>query len=138
MPKADLVLEGGGVKGLGLVGAVLHLMREGYRFQRVAGTSAGSIVAAFPAAGATADDLAAIVPRLNHSRVPDRAGLPGVNEGLALLTSSGAHPGAHIHRFVRVPTRVPRRPESHSAPNCRRLESQWRGLRSRATLTYDA
>ena len=41
MPKADLVLEGGGVKGLGLVGAVLHLMREGYTFPRVAGTSAG-------------------------------------------------------------------------------------------------
>ena len=59
MPKADLVLEGGGVKGLGLVGAVLHLMREGYTFPRVAGTSAGSIVAAFLAAGATADELAA-------------------------------------------------------------------------------
>ena len=41
MPKADLVLEGGGVKGLGLVGAVLELMREGYTFPRLAGTSAG-------------------------------------------------------------------------------------------------
>ena len=30
MPKADLVLEGGGVKGLGLVGAVLELQRQGY------------------------------------------------------------------------------------------------------------
>ena len=95
------MLEGGGVKGLGLVGAALHLMREGYTFARLAGTSAGSIVAAFLAAGATADDLAAIMRRLDYSRVPDRAGIPGVNEGLALLTSSGAHPGDYIHGFVR-------------------------------------
>ena len=101
MPKADLVLEGGGVKGLGLVGAVLHLMREGYTFPRVAGTSAGSIVAAFLAAGATTDELAGIMDRLEYPRVPDRAGLPGVGEGLGLVRHSGAHPGNYIHGFVR-------------------------------------
>lgn len=101
MPKADLVLEGGGVKGLGLVGAVLHLMREGYTFPRVGGTSAGSIVAAFLAAGATADQLAGIMGRLEYPRVPDRAGPPGVAESLALVRHSGAHPGNYIHGFVR-------------------------------------
>ena len=101
MPKADLVLEGGGVKGLGLVGAVLHLMREGYTFPRVAGTSAGSIVAAFLAAGASADDLDAIMRRLDYSRVPDRGGVPGVSESLGLARHSGAHPGNYIHGFVR-------------------------------------
>src|SRR6266699_4556477 len=43
---ADLVLEGGGVKGIGLAGAVLTLDQAGYRFHRVAGTSAGAIAAA--------------------------------------------------------------------------------------------
>ena len=46
----DLVLEGGGVKGIGLVGAVEALMEGGYTFYRVAGTSAGAIVAALLAA----------------------------------------------------------------------------------------
>lgn len=101
MPKADLVLEGGGVKGLGLVGAVLHLMRAGYTFPRVAGTSAGSIVAAFLAAGATADDLDAIMRRLDYSRVPDRGGLPALSEGVGLAWRSGAHPGNYVHGFVR-------------------------------------
>jgi NTE family protein len=103
VPKADLVLEGGGVKGLGLVGAVLHLLREGYDFQRVGGTSAGSIVAAFLAAGADADELTQIMGRLDYSRVPDRAapGIPGLSEGLGLVTQSGAHPGDYIHGFVR-------------------------------------
>ncbi|HEY1618684.1 MAG TPA: patatin-like phospholipase family protein [Streptosporangiaceae bacterium] len=49
-PGADLVLEGGGVKGIGLVGAVLTLHEAGYVFPRVGGTSAGAIVAALIAA----------------------------------------------------------------------------------------
>ena len=48
--KADLVLEGGGVKGIGLVGAVLTLHEQGYEFPRAAGTSAGAITAALVAA----------------------------------------------------------------------------------------
>jgi NTE family protein len=44
------VLEGGGVKGIGLVGAVLALDSAGYQVRRVAGTSAGAIVASIVAA----------------------------------------------------------------------------------------
>ena len=47
---ADLALEGGGVKGIGIVGAVSVLAEAGYRFQRVAGTSAGAIAASLIAA----------------------------------------------------------------------------------------
>jgi NTE family protein len=36
MPNTDLVLEGGGVKGLGLLGAVRQLVRAGYVFPRIA------------------------------------------------------------------------------------------------------
>ena len=48
---ADLVLEGGGVKGLALVGAIEVLEEHGYRFRRIAGTSAGAIVGALVAGG---------------------------------------------------------------------------------------
>ena len=51
MSTADLVLEGGGVKGIGLVGAISVLEEHGYAFHRVAGTSAGAIVGALVAAG---------------------------------------------------------------------------------------
>jgi NTE family protein len=47
---ADLALEGGGVKGIGLVGAVLVLSEAGYGFRGVAGTSAGAIGATLIAA----------------------------------------------------------------------------------------
>jgi NTE family protein len=47
----DLVLSGGGVKFIGLVGAIVALMDAGYSIKRVSGVSAGSIVAAILAAG---------------------------------------------------------------------------------------
>ncbi len=49
--KADVVLEGGGVKGIALVGALSVLMDAGYTFPRIAGTSAGAIVGAPPLEG---------------------------------------------------------------------------------------
>jgi NTE family protein len=100
--NADLVLEGGGVKGLGLVGAVRRLMRAGYAFPRVAGTSAGSIVAAFLAAGATEDQLASIMGRLEYPRVPDRARprIPLLSEGISLLRKQGAYEGDYVRDFV--------------------------------------
>src|SRR5690349_21196008 len=102
MANADLVLEGGGVKGLGLVGAVRRLMRAGYAFPRVAGTSAGSIVAAFLAAGASEGELESIMGRLEYPRVPDRAppGIPFLSEGISLLRRRGAYEGDYVRDFV--------------------------------------
>jgi NTE family protein len=53
--RADLALEGGGVKGIGLAGAVLVLDEAGYSFARVAGTSAGAIAACLIASISKAD-----------------------------------------------------------------------------------
>jgi NTE family protein len=52
---ADLALEGGGVKGIGLVGAVVALSEAGYSFRRVAGASAGAVAACLIAAMTAAD-----------------------------------------------------------------------------------
>jgi NTE family protein len=102
MPEADLVLEGGGVKGLGLIGAVEHLMHAGYTFQRVAGTSAGSILAAFVAAGIDTEGLTGVMDRFEYPRVPDRGppGLPVVSEGISLLCRGGAYRGDYLRDFV--------------------------------------
>ncbi len=102
MPSADLVLEGGGVKGLGIVGAVVRMMEDGYTFERVAGTSAGSMVAALVAAGAGADALTQAMRRLDYSRVPDlpRPKIPIASQAISLLTKGGAHPGDYIHGWI--------------------------------------
>ena len=53
----DLVLSGGGVKFIGLVGAIVALMDAGYSIKRVSGVSAGSVVAAILAAASVGDQL---------------------------------------------------------------------------------
>ncbi|MDP4163688.1 MAG: patatin-like phospholipase family protein, partial [Bacillota bacterium] len=55
--EIDGVFSGGGIKGFALIGALAELEERGFTFKRVAGTSAGSIVAALIAAGYTSEEI---------------------------------------------------------------------------------
>lgn len=55
--QIDGVFSGGGLKAFALVGALEVLEERGYQFQRVAGTSAGAIMASFIAAGYTSKEI---------------------------------------------------------------------------------
>lgn len=101
--EADLVLEGGGVKGIGLVGAYSVLAEAGYAVRRVAGTSAGAVVGALIAAGMPADRLEATMRDLDYRRFADpgwldRLGLVG--KGLSLLFEQGVYEGDELHRWL--------------------------------------
>lgn len=61
----DGVFSGGGIKGFAYVGAIQALEERGIQFKRVAGTSAGAILAAFIAAGFNARELEGIFDELN-------------------------------------------------------------------------
>lgn len=113
--RLDLILEGGGAKGLAHPGAVVRLYEEGYAFERVAGTSAGAITAAVVAAVETNVRSAAkvtaqqkigmlnsIMSRLEPSKVPDNAApyIPGVSEWYSLLTSNGVYEGDYIRDWL--------------------------------------
>lgn len=100
---ADLVLEGGGVKGIALVGALAVLEERGYRFHRVAGTSAGAIVGSLVAAGMDAAGMQRIMSELDYRRFQDggwltRLGLPG--QLLTLLATGGIHRGEELRRWL--------------------------------------
>jgi NTE family protein len=69
--NADLVLEGGGVKGIALAGAISVLEERGYQFHKIAGTSAGAIVGALVAAGAPGKRLREIMEDLDYHRFRD-------------------------------------------------------------------
>src|SRR5256885_9949879 len=68
---ADLVLEGGGVKGIGLVGAISVLEERGYTFHRIAGTSAGAIVGSLVAAGIPCRELQDLMWKVDYNRFQD-------------------------------------------------------------------
>lgn len=71
MPSADIVMEGGGVKGTALVGALAVLEDRGYRYINLAGTSAGAIVAALAAAGYAAQELREVMSGLDYRQFLD-------------------------------------------------------------------
>lgn len=63
--KIDGVFSGGGVKAYAFIGALESIEKKKLRFERVAGTSAGAIVAAFLAAGYKPDELRALLDDLD-------------------------------------------------------------------------
>jgi NTE family protein len=107
--RADLVLSGGGVKGVGLVGAVVALLDAGYTPQRISGTSAGSIVGAVVAAAAqtgamTGAQVKELALQLDYRRFLDPGPLervPVIGPTQALLRGSGIYRGDYVHEWVR-------------------------------------
>ncbi|OBA64036.1 hypothetical protein A5647_02910 [Mycobacterium sp. 1100029.7] len=105
--RADVVFQGGGVRGIGLVGAVDALAAVGYGFPRVAGTSAGaivaSLVAALQVAGEPVTRLAEIMRSIDYRKLLDRnliGRLPVVGGGLSLLLSDGVYRGAYLENLL--------------------------------------
>ena len=105
--RADLVLEGGGVKGIGLAGAVTALSRAGYAFPRIAGSSAGAVVAclvaALQVAGEPVERLTDVVRTVDLRRLRDVGVLgrvPVVGRALALLVHDGLYEGRYLEDFL--------------------------------------
>jgi NTE family protein len=114
--RADLALEGGGVKGIGLAGAILVLDEAGYKVQRVAGTSAGAIAAALVAAlvqrGRPITDLRKQLESLQFDKFMPEGKLHrflhhvgGTNEEVlsdaaTLVNKIGLYPGTYLYDWM--------------------------------------
>lgn len=69
--EIDGVFSGGGIKAFAFVGAFQVLVEKGYTFKRVAGTSAGSILAAFIAAGYNIKEIEEALDELHLTSLLD-------------------------------------------------------------------
>jgi len=109
--NADLVLEGGGVKGIGLAGAILVLAEAGYHFRRTAGTSAGAIaavlVAAIEKSGQPMTQLRTYLDAIQYpefmqagliQRIFEKAGL--VAKGCELVFRPGLYSGDYLRTWL--------------------------------------
>jgi NTE family protein len=92
--KVDGIFEGGGVRGIGHVGAICALEEEGYEWARLAGTSAGAIVATLLACGYTGKELKEIMDHLDYKKFITKTWLhfiPLIGLGLNLLFKNGLY-----------------------------------------------
>lgn len=102
--KVDLVFQGGGVKGVGLVGALAVLEEHGYEAQNRAGTSAGAIVATLHAAGYSAKELYDIVTTMPFTQFQDRGWedrIPLAGPLVSILKDQGIFEGKRFESWFR-------------------------------------
>ncbi len=100
----DAVFEGGGVKGIGLVGAAAVVEEHGYRWSNLAGTSAGAIVASLLAAGYHGSELKEIIGKVDYLKFKDKNGLdfvPVVGPLTSLILDKGIYAGQYFETWLR-------------------------------------
>ena len=101
--QVDLVFEGGGVKGVGLAGALSVLEEHGFAPENVAGTSAGAISAALLAAGYSGTELRDAIVDLDFRQFQDRAWedkVPVIEKSLSILLDLGIYEGKAFEDWI--------------------------------------
>jgi NTE family protein len=99
----DVVMEGGGVKGIGLVGALEVLAHEGYHFRRVAGTSAGAIVGSLLAAGVKPKQIHQAISQLDFTDFQDESFIDRLGpfgKGLSIIFEKGIYEGKFLTTWL--------------------------------------
>ena len=67
--KADAVFEGGGVRGIAFLGAIQAMEEENVEWQRLAGTSAGAVIAALLASGYKSHEIRGPLSEMDFSKL---------------------------------------------------------------------
>lgn len=93
----NAVFQGGGVKGIGLVGALARVEEEGVKFVGLAGTSAGAIVAALYAGGYNSKELKDLLMKTNFGDLLDPGWWPGF---VQLWKRYGIHRGQLFYEWI--------------------------------------
>ena len=102
----DLVLSGGGVKFIGLVGAVVALMDAGYSIKRVSGVSAGSVVAAILAAASkgaqlTGEEIKELAFSVPLHKWRDSGPVPYLGAAWGLVRETSMYRGDEAYDWIR-------------------------------------
>lgn len=101
--NADAVFEGGGVKGIALVGALSAAESKGYTWENVAGTSAGAIVASLVAVGYKADEIKKIMESLDFRQLKDASltgKIPILGSALSVGITKGLYKGDYFLKWL--------------------------------------
>jgi NTE family protein len=106
MNEADGVFQGGGVKGIALVGALIEFGERGWTdWVNVAGTSAGSIIASYLACGHDADDLEKLLRQTPYPKFQDfGSGGKVIGGVLNLVQHHGLAHGEYFHSWFHEQT----------------------------------
>ena len=101
--KADAVFEGGGSRGIAFVGAIQAMEEEKVEWQRIAGTSAGAVIAALLASGYKSYEIRKHLKELDFSKLRGRTILnriPIIGSLLELMFNLGIYKNDYLETWV--------------------------------------
>ncbi|MFC4022815.1 patatin-like phospholipase family protein [Oceanobacillus longus] len=103
--KIDGVFSGGGVKAFAYVGVLESMKEQNLQLERVAGTSAGAIVASFIAAGFELDEIKELISQLDLTQLVDPPVLTKLlpfTKWLFLYRVLGINKGDKLERWLEL------------------------------------
>ncbi|MNH74806.1 Patatin-like phospholipase [compost metagenome] len=98
------VFQGGGVRGISLVGAVRAAEMHDFKFDKLAGTSSGSIVAALLAAGYNAEEMKELILATTFTKFLKRSFIfntPLIGPATRILLKKGLYAGEALEDWLR-------------------------------------
>ena len=98
--KYDCVMEGGGVKGTALAGAMEAIESKGFTPSHLAGSSAGTITAAVRAAGYTPDEMKTILSEVDYKDFRDGSKWK-IKRMIDFWNHVGVHKGDEFYRWIK-------------------------------------
>lgn len=101
--KIDVVFSGGGVKAYAFIGALKSIEENNLQIERVAGTSAGAIMAALIAAKFRAEEISTVFNDINLRRFldpPKLTKLLPISKWLFLYYRMGLNRGKHLEKWL--------------------------------------
>lgn len=99
----DGVFEGGGVRGIAHIGGAQAIEENGYRWNRLAGTSAGSIIAALLACGYSSSEIKEVMESLDYKRFMNGSWIdkvPLIGKGLNLFLNEGLYDNSYEEEWL--------------------------------------
>jgi NTE family protein len=106
IPKVGLALGGGAARGFAHIGVLQVLEEEGIQAQFVAGTSAGSLVAAFYASGKSGSQLTWLADAMDESQLTDWT-LPFTGRGVLRGEALGRYVNSQLNGLKIEDMKIP-------------------------------
>jgi NTE family protein len=101
--KVDAVFEGGGVRGIAFIGAIQAMEETKVEWQRIAGTSAGAVIAALLASGYKSDEIRERLSDIDFSKFRGRTILnriPIIGSLLELMVHLGIYKNDYMETWM--------------------------------------